>query len=1215
MNDARWSDVGRFLFPLLLTAQQLAAQQDKLSPDQVEYFESKIRPLFVNHCYECHSADVKAKAGLYLDSKAAMLKGGDSGAAIKPGDPGGSLFLQRIKSAVDPMPPNGPQLTADQIADLEAWVRQGAPDPRGGSNAAIIKSQKDADKARQHWAFRPVVRVAPPSGSAIYGGNMAAWANANPIDAFVLARQEKEGMMPSPPADKWTLIRRIYFDLVGMPPTYAQAMAFIDDASPNAWEKVVDGLLASPHYGEQFGRAWLDVARYADTDGRDRRNRGGEFINAWTYRDWVIGSMNSDKPYDRFLVEQLAADRLLAKGESTDKYSQAAMGLLTLGRRDRNNEEMVDDQIDTVTRGALGLSVYCARCHNHKFDPVPTADYYSLFGVFSSSEEVPEEKQPLLLPDATQAGAFGGSPDFLEFRAKLAGLEGDHEQFKLQTRYDFEQNARTNALRYMMWAEFFRDQKQNIRENRGEFEKRTKEFKMRVELGDTWQNYLSRKSATDPVFAPWMAYTALTTNTFAADSPGLALKLSADDAKQKDKGRKINPIVLKHLTQPAPRSLLEVATRYQQLFDSADAIWRTQALPAYYQKKAATKDETLKPPQSLPDAEKNFGLKFAEEGLADQWEQLRRVFHGDNSPCDYPFDRIKRMDNKVERDEQSKHLDKIADLKKTHIGSPPRAMVLVDKPRPSNQRIMVKGNRGQLGDEAPRQFLEILSDGSRKPFPADTSGRLEMAKAIASKSNPLTARVMVNRIWMHHFGRGIVGSANEFGLRAEAPSHPELLDHLASYFMSNEGGPEWTMKKLHKLILMSNTYQQASDDNPRYSRKDPENTFLSKMSRRRLNFESFRDGLLHISGKLDMTMGGRPVKLTSDTLTYRRTLYGYIDRRNLDDIFKTFDFANPDATAGQRSVTTVAQQALFMMNNPMTADLSKRLVSRPEFTQLNSDTGRIAALYNMMYQRLPEPMELKLGLRYLSDETGGGGPAPLTLATSWFSGYGQWARDEKTKLATVRFFHFPYTDGTVWQGSARRPDQQFGNLHLTAKGGHPGQLPAVAVIRRWIAPRDMTVTISGTLQQYLEEKAKDIYDKSSGAPKKGLEAAWDGVTGFIIHTKTLSGQDRSGTELWAADAVRNSKSHNVADVSVRRGDTLDFIVHCRQQPHQDYFNWNPTIKIADGGVKPSSSQSLQVTEWTAADEFQGATYKPKPLNTWEKYVQVLLLSNELAFVD
>ncbi len=1214
MKNARWISVGRLFAPLLLAALPVQAQQDKLSPEQLEFFESKIRPIFVNNCYECHSSDAKAKAGLYLDSKAGAIKGGDSGAALKPGDPGGSLLMQRVKSAVDPMPPSGAQLTADQISDLETWIRQGAPDPRGGSNAAVLRSQKDMDKARLHWSFQPVKKPALINPATIFGGKLSNWAKENPIDGFVLAKQEAQGMMPSPAADKWTLIRRVYFDLIGMPPTYAEAMAFMQDTSPNAWEKVVDQLLASPHYGEHWGRNWLDVARYADTDGRDRRNRGGEFIYAWTYRDWVIGAMNQDKPYDRFLIEQLAADRLLAKGESTDKYSQAAMGLLTLGRRDRNNEEMVDDQIDTITRGTLGLSVYCSRCHNHKFDPVPTADYYSMFGVLNSSEEPAEEKKPVLLADTAQGGTFAATPEYQDFRNKVTELERGHEQFKLQTRYEFEQNARTNALRYMIWAEFFRDQKQNVRENRAEFEKKTKDFKMKVDIGDNWQNFMSRQRSDDPVFAPWVAYAALSTNTFAAESPRAALKLAADDAKQKDKNKNINPIVLKHLTQPAPNSLYEAAMRYQQLFDTADLIWRSQALTAYYQKQVATKDPALKPPQSLPDAEKNFGVKFAEKGLADQWEQLRRVFYGNNSPCDYPFDRIKRMDNKVERDEQSKFIDKIADLKKTHNGSPPRAMVLVDKPNPSNQRIMIKGNRGQLGDEAPRQFLEILSEGNRTAFPADTSGRLEMAKAIASKDNPLTARVLINRIWLHHFGRGIVGTANEFGLRAEPPSHPELLDYLSTYLMSDEGGPAWTMKKMHKLVLMSNTYQQGSDDNPRYSRKDPDNIFLTKVNRRRLNFESFRDGLIHVSGKLDLMMGGRPVKLTGDTLNYRRTLYGYIDRRNLDDIFKTFDFANPDATTGQRSITTVAQQALFMMNNQMIADLAKRLVNRPEFARVNDDAQRIAILYSMIYQRLPEPMELKLGQRFLAEETGGQ-PTAMTPTTTWYTGYGQWARDEKAKVATVRFFHFPYTDGTAWQGSASRPDKQFGNMHLTAKGGHSGQVKEVAVIRRWIAPRDTTVNITGTLQHFLEDKAKDLYDKSGADYKKGLDVAWDGVTGMIVHGQTLKGSDRSGKELWTSNSKKDSKGHNITDITVRRGDTIDFIVHSREQPHQDYFNWNPTVKVVDALTKEQSGQSLQVNEWTAADEYQGATYKPKPLNTWEKYVQVLLLSNEMAFVD
>ncbi|MBR90512.1 MAG: hypothetical protein CMO66_04465 [Verrucomicrobiales bacterium] len=1201
----------------LLAVAALAALQmpaaEKITKEQAEFFESKIRAIFVDNCYECHSADSRAKADLYLDSKAGMVAGGDSGPALKPGDPDGSLFIKRVKSAVDPMPPSGQPLTEGQIADLEAWVRMGAPDPRGGNNAAVIKSLADREKAKKHWAFQPVKMPDIPDSRSIYGGKLRNWAQDNPIDAFVLRKLDEQGMLPSRPADRQQLIRRAYYDVLGVPPTYAEVQSFVNDTDPEAWDKVVDRLLASPHYGERWGRYWLDVARYADTTGEGNR-RGGrsEFIYAWTYRDWVIQAMNSDMPYDEFLKQQIAADRVLEKNENTPKFNLAAMGFLTLGRRDRSNEEVIDDRIDVVTRGALGLSVYCARCHNHKFDPVPTADYYSLYGVFNSSQEPSEENKPILIEDANTNG-FLANPEYREFQAKLAGMEYEHEQFKLRTRYEWENQSRTNAFRYMTWAEEFSDNDKEIGRNKGEFRDKTKKFKLKAEIAENWQRYLNRKREDDPVMGPWVAYAKLPPAQFPRQVRRVAAKILEDDTKRKG-NRKLNPLVKQYLVETPPSSLNQAAIKYQQLFNQADVMWR-QVIGLYQRKMAA--DPDLGKPNSLADAEKKLEFKYPNKETTVMWEPIRRVVYGNGSPADYPFDRIKRMDRGLERQEQQKFTSKIEDLKKNHNGSPPRAMVLEDKNRPANERIMIKGNRGMRGDEAPRQFLEILSGEDRQPFPNDTSGRLQLAEAIASKDNPLTARVMANRIWLNHFGRGIVNTPNEFGLRAETPSHPELIDWLAAYFMGNQGGPEWSMKKLHRLILTSNTYQQSSDDNPRYSRKDPDNMFLFKTSRRRLGFEAFRDGLLSVSGRIDTTMGGRPIKLSGESPNYRRTIYGYIDRRNLDDIFTTFDFANPDATAGARAKTTVAQQALFMMNIPLIADLSSKLVNRPEFRTAADDRLRIAMLYRLVFQRDPEPIEVKLGERFIAEETGGH-PTVMGNVNTWYNGYGSAVYNEQAKIATVRFFSFPYTDGKVWQGSARRPDPQFGNMHLAAREGHPGQNHAV--IRRWIAPRDTTVNISGTLEHFLDDKAKEVWDNYKDRPKAekdALDRAWDGVSGFIVHSQVGRGYDRFGKQLWKGEAKRGRRGTGANNITVKRGDMIDFVVTSRNYIYQDNFRWNPVIRVTDEVKQAieSNAASKLVTEWTASDEFEGETFKAKPLTHWEKYVQVLLLSNELAFVD
>ena len=389
------------------------------------------------------------------------------------------------------------------------------------------------------------------------------------------------------------------------------------------------------------------------------------------------------------------------------------------------------------------------------------------------------------------------------------------------------------------------------------------------------------------------------------------------------------------------------------------------------------------------------------------------------------------------------------------------------------------------------------------------------------------------------------------------------------------------------------------------------------MPRRRLGFEAFRDGLLSISGRIDTTMGGRPIKLTGDSTNYRRTIYGYIDRRNLDDIFKTFDFANPDATAGQRSKTTVAQQALFMMNNPLVADLANKLVNRPEFRSAKNDNQRITMLYNLVFQRQPEPIELKLGLRFIEEQTGGR-PTVMGNVNTWYNGYGSSQYNEKSKIARVRFFSFPWNDGKVWQGSARRPDPQFGNMHLAARSGHPGK--SHVVIRRWVAPRDTNVNISGRLEHYLDDEAKEVWEQYKDRPKPqrdALDRAWDGVTGMIVHSQTGRGYDRFGKQLWKGDAKRRGIGANKNDITVKRGDMIDFVVTQKKYIYQDNFKWNPVIKVTEEVAQAlaQNNDAKAITQWTASEEFEGESFKAKPLTHWEKYVQVILLSNELAFVD
>jgi mono/diheme cytochrome c family protein len=714
-------------------------------PQALEQFEKHVRPVLVEHCYSCHGP-TKQKGGLRLDSRVNLLKGGDSGPVVDANAPEQSVILKAVRQEGDlKMPPKG-KLDAKAIEALTVWVRQGSPWPEGEAGSAPARPTV-AEVRQKHWAFQPVKKPTIPSVKD------AAWVRT-PLDAFVLARLEAKGLTPTRPTDRHTLIRRVTFDLVGLPPTPEEVAAFEADRSPDAYEKLVDRLLASPRYGERWGRHWLDVARYADTKGyvftEERR-----FPYAYTYRDYVIHAFNDDLPYDRFVTQQLAAD-LLPLGE--DKRPLAAMGFLTLGRRFLNNaHDVIDDRMDVTVRGLQGLTVGCARCHDHKYDPIPQTDYYSLYGVFASSVE-PKELPLVGQPEPTEAYA----------------------------NYERELKKREEAV-----AKFREEHKEELASGNRKFRDELRALQKKV---DAW-----------------------------------------------------------NVTAPA---------------------------------------------------------------------------------------------------------------------APPRAMVLNDAPVPRTPHVFKRGNPNLPGDEVPRQYLQVVAGEARKPF-AQGSGRLELARAIASPDNPLTARVLVNRVWGWHFGQGIVRTPSDFGLRGELPTHPELLDYLAATFVDNG----WSIKRLHRLILLSNTYRQASDDNPALAAIDPENRLLAKMNRQRLDFESLRDALLAVAGHLDSTAGGRPVELTTAPFTSRRSVYGFIDRQNLPGVFRTFDFASPDATTPQRFTTTVPQQALFLMNSPFVIEQARLFAARPELTSLTEEQ-RIDRMLRLARGRAADAEEIELGKRFLaaakSGETGTG---------------------------------------------------------------------------------------------------------------------------------------------------------------------------------------------------------------------------------------------------
>jgi hypothetical protein len=736
-----------------------------ISPDDMQFFEAKIRPVLADNCYKCHSRDAdKIKGGLMLDTREGMLHGGDTGPAIAPGKPEDSLLIDAIsyKDADLQMPPKGAKLPDNVIADITEWIRRGAPDPR--SLVAKGSSESYGGVGREHWSFLPVQKQPVPSVSD------PAWCRT-PVDNFILARLDENGMKPNPPADKYTLIRRATFDLTGLPPTEAEVQRFLVDDSPEAWAKVVDRLLASPHYGERWGRYWLDVARYADTKGDTPQREDPRYPFAWTYRDYVINAFNTDKPYDQFIEEQLAADRLLDEARrrspnpnSVDQSSLAAMGFLTLGNRFENStNDIINDRIDVTTKAFLGLTVSCARCHDHKFDPIPTADYYSLYDVFANTFEPKEDAWLHPVPK---------TPELVDYLAKMQAAD-------------------------------------------------------------------QQRAAVDRDF----------------------VELRRSQIPQADKAEKRKDLL-------------------KQLFLANKAKVDLEFLPA----------------------------------------------------------------------------------------APPKADVLVDVRYPKDYPVLLRGEAGSKGPMVTRHFLSILSPDPRHPIPfMHGSGRLDLARAIASPSNPMTARVLVNRVWQQHFGTGFVSTPDDLGNQSAPPNDPELLDYLSAQFM--QGG--WSIKKLQRLVMLSSAYQESSAGNPAYVDKDPDNKLQWRYNIRQLDFEQMHDSILAIAGTIDMTMGGRPVPIGSEGFASRRAVYAFIDRRNPAEILTQFNFPNPSVPTGKRFLTQVPQQQLFLMNSPLVIETARKLVHSPDFMSMSTDELRVASLYISLFQRPPTPQETALCLKYVESNPGG----------------------------------------------------------------------------------------------------------------------------------------------------------------------------------------------------------------------------------------------------
>jgi hypothetical protein len=884
--------------------------------DDFSFFREKVEPVLKAHCYKCHSAEAeKIKGGLLLDSKEEMERGGETGTALIPGDPDNSKIIIAVRHK-DPdlqMPPKE-KISDAQIAILEQWVKMGAPDPRV-SSAPAYKAPKEL------WSAKPIRVAAVPSVKN------SAWVR-DPIDAFVLAELEKGGLTPAKPADQRTLIRRASFDLLGLPPSPKVLETFAKKGE-GTFEQFLDDSLKSPHFGERWGRHWLDLARYADSNGLDQNQL---FDNAWRYRDWVVEAFNDDKPYDEFIREQIAGDLLPALDDKDRHQKWIATGFLMLGPKnffEPNREKLLmdvaDEQIDVTSRAFLGLTVSCARCHDHKFDPIPTRDYYALAGIFRSTQT--------LAGDPRQAGINGSpfSERALGSAEQIAAVEKfEAELGKLQAKRD---TARRLA-----------------RELPGGID--SKEL-----------NGIVLDNLQAEVIGSW-SLSNYSTNF--VDKNYLH-----DGNERRGKGKKL----VRFRPEIPQDGLYEIRLAYTARPNRATNV------PVRVQAKGPERTVYLNQ-QVLPPHDKAFeilGTFTLEKGTNNVVEVLTEGTKGfvvvdaiQFLPQDVQLAGMLIKKRSSEVAENKMLMDGVSgaqvmelEYKVMELASkPPEGLtnglpraLAVKEAEVRNVKVHIRGDPERLGEEVPRGFLSVIEHVESGKLSTESSGRLDLANWIADPRNPLTARVAVNRIWLHLFGRGLVNTPDNFGSMGETPSHPELLDYLASEFM-REG---WSTKKMIRRIMLTSAYQLSTAHDAKAHSVDPENHFLWRMNRKRLDAESLRDAILAINGALDKTIGGNTLNAAGngappqaqpfEDLT-RRSIYLPVLRGNVNELFQVFDFPDPYTLAAKRYVTTAPTQALFLMNSPFVAQHSRRWAEKLLENSGKSNVDLINDAYLAAYARL-----------------------------------------------------------------------------------------------------------------------------------------------------------------------------------------------------------------------------------------------------------------------
>jgi len=897
------------------------------------FFESQVRPLLVKHCYECHSEEAdKQKGGLWLDRKAGWEIGGDGGPSIVPGNPDASLLIHSIRYADEnlQMPPKS-KMTTEEIAVLEQWVAMGAPDPRDNALAAgVRKGEIDYEAARQEWAFRPVVKAAEPAIAK------RDW-RLDPVDSFVLAKLEEKRMTPAPAAEPAALLRRLHYDLTGLPPTAEETQAFVADPSREAFVRIVDDLLARPAFGEKWGRHWLDVARYADSNGGDRNYT---FYQAWRYRNHVIDAFNRDQSYHEFVREQIAGDLMPCDDPATTRRRLIASTFLALGPKmltERDKEKLwldtVDEQVDTMGRAFLGLTLGCARCHDHKFDPVSQEDYFALAGIFRSTEIVTGTRNGCVNVaswiERPLPGPGGVDPELakqverLELAMRLvveksymkkAGGKMTADNLPLAGVIYDESDAEvigvwpsSNLSPNRFGAHYLRDDKE------GKGEKRV----------------IFRGSLPESgLYEVRVAYSA---GENRADKVPVVVKSRAGN----------QTVFLDQTATPSVAGLFEPIGQFDfEKGGECSVTIETIGTEGRY---------------VLVDAVQFIAVADLEREKA----QLNAATGGEGDPL-----------FRMSEGDLKKTLDKlIAELKDKDVVMAPR-----DAKEPADIHLRIRGETGQLGPVVARGFPKLLSNQSATIAPG-TSGRRELAGWLTGEAGGLLDRVYVNRVWGHLFGRGLVESVDNFGRLGSGVTHPELLDWLAATFRE-EGG---STKRLVRRIVLSRTYGLGADPDKTLVDTDPENELFGRHGRRRLTAEEIRDSVLFFSGRLDRTPGGATasaIGIDLDApLSYekdpKRTIYLPVARNNPSGELALFDGANPDLVTGRRNDTTVPTQALYLLNSGFLQREAKA-VAKSAMKPGALPGTEVDHLYRTLLGRAPDPVERERAMGLIADLSGGG---------------------------------------------------------------------------------------------------------------------------------------------------------------------------------------------------------------------------------------------------